>query len=164
MKICHVLSGTSLFSFLTKIGIINCLLGVWTKLWDFEQNYKKLWKTHKMCHFSQTPTRQKEFLFAQNWFYRNCVFSLLVFWKNKIRNPILHRTERPPKSSYRNPHRDKTQKCVSFFTGESSQYDYLVMFHHSKSDSKNRVFIEKWLSAFKFKHFLTQAQKSSPIL
>ena len=148
MKFCHVLSGTSLFSFLTKIGIINCLLGVWTKLWDFEQNYKKNVKNTKSVLFFATPNRQKGFLFAQNWFYRNGVFSLLVFWKNKIRNPILHRTKRPPKSSYQNPHRDKTQKYVSFFTGESCQYDYLVMFHHSKSDSKNVVFIQKWLSAF----------------
>ena len=84
MEFCHVLSGTSLFSFLTKIGIINCLLGVWTKLWDFEQNYKKLWKTQKVCYFSQLPIDRKDSFLRKTDFIEMVCFLYWCFEKTKL--------------------------------------------------------------------------------
>ena len=78
MKFCHVLSGTSLFSFLTKIGIINCL-------WEFEQNCEilnkitKNYEKHTKCVIFRKlpPDRKNSFLPKTNFIEIVC----FLYWR-----------------------------------------------------------------------------------
>ena len=96
-----------------------------------------------MLFFANSQLDRKDSFLRKTDFIEMVCFLYWCFEKTKLEIQFYTELSDLQNQVIKIPIEIKHKNMYLFFTGESCQYDYLVMFHHSKSDSKNTVFIEK---------------------